>query len=127
MTAVRSEVEELREKIVQLEETISSLRSDNELLKVYAPIEVLSQLQMSAAQAQVAAAAQAQAQQAAAAAAAVVASGQQQQHHLAGLQQQLMANNGKSGDTKELRQPKLMFLGYCILYFTSAYSTHCFG
>lgn len=44
MNAVRSEVEELKEKILRLEDTITNLHNENEVLKAYAPTEVLRQI-----------------------------------------------------------------------------------
>ena len=44
MNAVRSEVEELKEKIIRLEDTISTLQNENEALKANVPSEVLRQI-----------------------------------------------------------------------------------
>ena len=44
MTAVRSEVEELKEKIIKLEETIAALQAENEILRAHASPEVLAQI-----------------------------------------------------------------------------------
>lgn len=44
MNAVRSEVEELKEKIIRLEDTISTLQNENEVLKANVPSEVLHQI-----------------------------------------------------------------------------------
>ena len=44
MNAVRSEVEELKEKIIRLEDTISTLQNENEVLKANVPSEVLRQI-----------------------------------------------------------------------------------
>ena len=77
MTAVRSEVEELREKIITLEDTIATLQSTNEVLKTYAPADVLMQLQQQQQQQQHLQFAQQQQQQMQAAAAAAAAVQQQ--------------------------------------------------
>ena len=44
MNAVRSEVEELKEKIIRLEDTIINLQSENEVLKRNVPNDVLRQI-----------------------------------------------------------------------------------
>jgi len=44
MTAVRSEVEELRDKISKLEDTVSHLSRENEVLRANVPPEVLASL-----------------------------------------------------------------------------------
>ncbi len=44
MNAVRSEVEELKEKIVKLEDTVSNLQCENDYLRAHASTDVLSQL-----------------------------------------------------------------------------------
>ncbi|XP_059080806.1 trithorax group protein osa-like [Tigriopus californicus] len=44
MNAVRSEVEELKEKIIGLETKIDHLQSENEILKAHAPSDVVQQL-----------------------------------------------------------------------------------
>merc|ERR1711997_63156 len=44
MTAVRSEVEELKEKILRLEDTISNLQNENEVLKANVSSDVLHQI-----------------------------------------------------------------------------------
>ena len=44
MNAVRSEVEELKEKIIRLEDTISNLQNENEVLKRNVPSDVLRQI-----------------------------------------------------------------------------------
>ena len=44
MNAVRSEVEELKEKIIRLEDTIINLQSENEVLKMNVPNDVLRQI-----------------------------------------------------------------------------------
>lgn len=45
MNAVRNEMEELKEKIVKLEDTVNTLQCENEFLKSHASSETLSQLQ----------------------------------------------------------------------------------
>ena len=45
MNAVRSEVEELKEKIIKLEEVITQLQSENEFLRANVNRDVLLQLQ----------------------------------------------------------------------------------
>jgi hypothetical protein len=45
MNAVRSEVEELKEKIIKLEEIITHLQSENEFLRANVNRDVLLQLQ----------------------------------------------------------------------------------
>ena len=45
MNAVRSEMEELKEKIVKLEDTVSTLQYENDYLRSHASEGVLSQLQ----------------------------------------------------------------------------------
>ena len=45
MNAVRSEMEELKEKIVKLEDTVSTLQHENDYLRSHASENVLSQLQ----------------------------------------------------------------------------------
>jgi len=45
MSAVRSEVEELRDKISKLEDTVQILSRENEVLRTHVPAEVLGQLQ----------------------------------------------------------------------------------
>ena len=45
MNAVRSEVEELKEKIIKLEEVITQLQSENEFLRSNVNRDVLLQLQ----------------------------------------------------------------------------------
>ena len=45
MNAVRSEMEELKEKIVKLEDTVSTLQYENDYLRANASENVLSQLQ----------------------------------------------------------------------------------
>jgi regulator of replication initiation timing len=45
MNAVRSEVEELKEKIIKLEEVISQLQSENEFLRANVNRDVLLQFQ----------------------------------------------------------------------------------
>merc|ERR1719266_2722211 len=44
MNAVRSEVEELKEKIIRLEDTINNLQTENEAIKKYVPTDVLRQI-----------------------------------------------------------------------------------
>ena len=44
MNAVRSEVEELKEKIIRLEDTIINLQGENEVLKRNVPADVLRQI-----------------------------------------------------------------------------------
>ena len=44
MNAVRSEVEELKEKIIRLEDTINNLQTENEAMKKYVPTDVLRQI-----------------------------------------------------------------------------------
>jgi hypothetical protein len=44
MNAVRSEVEELKEKIIRLEDTINCLQGENEVLKRNVPSDVLRQI-----------------------------------------------------------------------------------
>ena len=44
MNAVRSEVEELKEKIIRLEDTINNLQSENEFMKKHVPTDVLRQI-----------------------------------------------------------------------------------
>jgi len=44
MNAVRSEVEELKEKIIKLEDTITHLQTENEILRANVAPEVLSEL-----------------------------------------------------------------------------------
>ena len=52
MNAVRSEMEELKEKIVKLEDTVSTLQYENDYLRSHASEGVLSQLQFAAQQQQ---------------------------------------------------------------------------